>query len=160
MSLENSFVAFEQAIIAACAKHEKENHRQPGYRRLIQFNDYIVKFGDSWCFSSEVRMHDHFAKVTENDLATPRVPLIYHSFENEHLKYAIIEPIEMIQVAENIFVQKVADAVSWMRDQACPAGVALGPLGSGLAYHKIFKEKHAPLPFTSVVALEKYLNKV
>ncbi|KAF9064541.1 hypothetical protein BDP27DRAFT_1333403 [Rhodocollybia butyracea] len=159
MSLENPFVAFEQAIIAACAKHEEDNHRQPGYRRLIHFNDYIVKFGDSWCFSSEVRMHNHFSKVTANELATPRVPLIHYSFENEHLRYAIIEPIQTIQVAEDIFIQKVADAVSWMRDQACPVGVALGPLGSGPIYHEIFKTKYAPLPFTSVVALEKYLNK-
>lgn len=160
MSLEFPFVAFEQTIIAACAKHEEDNYRQPSYGRFIHFNDYIVKFGDSWCFSSEVKTHNHFAKITENDLTAPRVPLNHHSFEHEHRKYAIIEPIQTVKVTEDVFVQKVTDAIRWMRNQARPAGAALGPLGSGPVYHAIFMKKHAPLLFTSVVALEKYLNAI
>lgn len=158
MSLDNPFVALEPAIIAACANHEKDNFTVPGYRRLIGFANYIIKFGDSLCFSSEVQMHDRFAKVTEKDLTAPRVPLIYHSFKHGHLTFAIIEPLQLIPVAEDIFVQKVADAVLWMYSQTCPAGVTLGPLGSGFAWHEVFKDYRAPLPFTSVVALEKYLN--
>jgi hypothetical protein len=160
MSLNNPFVALEPAIIAACANHEKDNHAVLGYRRLILFANYIIKFGDSWCFSSEVQTHNHFAKVTEKDPTAPRVALIHHIFKHEHLTFAIIEPIQTILVAEDVFVQKVADAVLWMRNQACPAGVALGPLGSGPAWHEIFEGHCAPLPFTSVIALEKFLNVV
>ena len=160
MSLDNPFVALEPAIVAACADHEKDMFKVPDYRRLIRFAGFFIKFGDTRCFPSEVQMHDRFAKVTEKDLTAPRVPLIHHSFKHGHFTYAIIEPIQLVPVAEDVFVQKVADAVLWMRSQPCPAGVTLGPLGSGPACHEVFKDYRAPLPFTSVVALEKYLNEV
>jgi hypothetical protein len=160
MSLDNPFVALEPAIIAACAKYEKDNHRVYGYRRFIHFANYFIKFGDTRRFSSEVQTHDHFAKVTKKDLTAPRVSSILHSFKHGPLTFAIIEPLQIVPVAEDVFVQKVADAVLWMRSQPCPAGVTLGPLGSGPARHEIFKDNYAPLPFTSVIALEKFLNVV
>lgn len=89
MSLDNPFVALEPAIIAACANHEKDHHQLPSYRRFIRFANYFIKFGDSWCFSSEVQTHDRFAKVTEKDLTAPRVPLIRHSFKHGHLTFAV-----------------------------------------------------------------------
>ena len=70
--------------------------------------------------------HNHFAKFTEKDLTTSRMSLIRHIFEHGHLAFAIIEPIQTDTVAEDVFAQKVADAVLWMRSRACPAGVALG----------------------------------
>lgn len=160
MSEEESFVSLEPAIIASCAEHEKDNRKLDGYRRLIRFNDYFVKFGDSWCFSSEVETHNYLARTTAKDPNAPRVPSIRHSFKHGHLTFAIIEPIQTILVAEDVFSQKIADAVLWMRSQACPAGVALGPLGSGPICHAIFRNKYAPLVFTSVAALERYLNLV
>jgi len=72
MSLDNPFVALEPAIIVACANHENDNRKVLGYRRLIHFADYIIKFGDSKVFSSEVQTHDHIDKVTEKDLTAPR----------------------------------------------------------------------------------------
>lgn len=62
------------------------------------------------------------------------MPLIRHTFKHGYLTFAIIEPLQIVPVEEDVFVQKVADAVLWMRSQACPAGVALGPLGSGPAW--------------------------
>ena len=160
MSLDNPFVALEPAIITACASYEKDNYTLPGYRRVISFANYIIKFGDTQSFPSEVQMHDHFAKVTQKDLTAPRVPLIHHIFKHGYITFAVIERIQLVPAAEDVFVQKVADAVLWMRNQPCPAGVTLGPLGSGFACHEVFKDYRAPLPFTSVIALEKYLNVV
>jgi len=164
MSSTNPFVAHEKAIIAACTQQEQTYGRQPDYRRCITFvihtANYFVKFGDSWCFSSEAMMQMEIASVAQRDPSAPRVPVVHHIFPHECLTYAIIEPIETIQVSKDIFVHKVAAAVLWLRRQPVPPGVVLGPLGSGRAWHGIFKNKYAPLPFTGAVALERFLNKV
>ena len=163
-SASNPLVIHEQAIIAACTRHEQTNRQQPDYRRCIPFvtrtANYLVKFGDSWCFSSEAVMQKEMASVAQRDPSAPRVPIVHHIFQHEHLTYAIIELIETIQVSADIFVHKVAAAVLWLRRQPVPPGVVLGPLGSGPAWHAIFKKKYAPLPFTGAVALERFLNKV
>ncbi|KAI6132555.1 hypothetical protein EDD16DRAFT_1689072 [Pisolithus croceorrhizus] len=130
------FVALEQAIIAACAQ------------RCIPFDthtaNYFVKFGDSWCFSTEAMMQQKFASVAQRNPSAPRVPVVHHIFQHEHLTYAIIESIETIQVSTDIFLRKVAAAVLWLRRQPVLPGVVLGPLGSGRAWHAIFKNKYAP----------------
>jgi len=163
MSSTDPFVAHEQAIIAACAEHERTYHQQPNYRRCITFvihtTNYFVKFGDSWCFSSEAMMQNKIASTAQRDPSAPRVPVVYHIFHHEHLTYAIMEFIETIQVSMGIFVDKVAAAVLWLRQQPVFPGVVLGPLGPGPAWHGIFKREYAPLPFTGAVALERFLNK-
>jgi len=100
----------------------------------------------------------HFAGVTQRDPSAPRIPMVHHIFQHGHLAYAVIELIETIQVPADVFVHKVAAAVLWLRRQPVLPGVVLGPLGSGLAAHIIFKNKYAPMPFTSAEALERFLN--
>ena len=158
------FVDHEQAVIAACVQHEETHRQQDDYRRCISFvidtTTYLVKFGDSWCFSPEAMMQTHFAIVAQGDSGAPRVPVVHHTFQHGYLTYAIIEFIETIEVSMDVFVYKVAEAVLWLRRQPVLPGVVLGPLGSGPAAHAIFKDRYAPLPFTGAVALERYLNKV
>jgi len=56
--------------------------------------------------------------------------------------------------------QKVAVALQWLRDPPAPTErVRIGPLGSGRARHTLFKDCKAPLPFSSIEAIERYLNK-
>ncbi|KAI4518515.1 hypothetical protein K525DRAFT_208333 [Schizophyllum commune Loenen D] len=161
--MTTSFVAHEQAIVAACAQHELAYAQQIDYRRCISFiiNDtrYFVKFGDTLSFASEAATQQELTKVARRDPDAPHVPAIHHIFAHEHLTYAIMEFVETMEVPMDVLVQKVADAVLWSRGQPAPPGVALGPLGGGRAWHKIFKDNCAPLPFTSPVALERFLNK-
>ncbi|KAL1722377.1 hypothetical protein EV715DRAFT_193104 [Schizophyllum commune] len=158
-----SFVAHEQDIVAACAQHELAHAQQIDYRRCIPFiiddTRYFVKFGDTLSFASEAATQQELAKVARRDQDAPHVPAIHHIFAHEHLTYAIMELVETMEVPMDVFVQKVADAVLWLRRQPAPPGVVLGPLGGGRAWHKIFKDSCAPLPFTSTVALERFLNK-
>lgn len=104
-------------------------------------------------------MQQKFASIAQRNLSAPRVPVVHHIFQHEHLTYAIIESIETIQVSTDIFLRKVAAAVLWLRRQPVLPGVVLGPLGSGRAWHAIFKNKYAPLRFTGTMALERFLNK-
>lgn len=147
----------------ACLLHEETNGQSPEYRPYIPFlihtTKYRVKFGDSWCFLAEAMTQREIGRVAERDPSSaPRVPIVYHIFQDEQRTYAITEFVETINVERDIFVTKVATAVLWLRRQPAPPGVVLGPLGSGFAWHSIFKRKHAPLPFTSVEALERLLN--
>ncbi|KAH9939618.1 uncharacterized protein BXZ73DRAFT_88859 [Epithele typhae] len=148
MPSNDPFVAHQQAVVAACAQHEQAYRQNLDYRRCIPFvihtTNYFVKFGDSWCFTSEAMMQKEFAIVAEGDPNAPRVPVVYHVFQHEHLTYAIIEFVETVQVSEDIFVHKVAAAILWLRRPA---------------WHIIFKNKHAPLLFTGAMALERFLNK-
>ena len=83
---------------------------------------------------------------------TPSMPVI---FQHQHLTYAIIEFefIKTMQVSEDTLIDQVAAAVLWLRRQLVPRC----PLGSGPAWHAIFKCE--PLPFTGTMALERFLNK-
>jgi len=85
--------------------------------------------------------------------------VVHHTFQHQDLVYAVIEFVETMKVSADIFIDNVAAAVLWLRRQPVPHGVVLGPLGSSPAWHGIFKDKYAPLNFTSVVALERFLNK-
>ncbi|KAL1755277.1 hypothetical protein FB107DRAFT_291012 [Schizophyllum commune] len=163
MTSNASFICREHDIVAACALHELAHAQERDYRRCISFtidgNRYFIKFGDTWCFASEVATQQKLANVARSEQDAPHVPAIYHIFAHEHLTYAIMEFVETMEVPRDVFVQKVADAVLWLRGQPAPPGVALGPLGGGRAWHKIFQDSCAPLPFTSSVALERFLNK-
>jgi len=64
-----------------------------------------------------------------------------------------------MQAWEDTLIDKASAAVLWLRRQPVPLDVGLGPLGSGPAWHAIFKDGYAPLPFTGAVALERFLNK-
>ncbi|KAL1730647.1 hypothetical protein EV714DRAFT_210236 [Schizophyllum commune] len=163
MTSSASFVAHEQDITVACAQHELAHAQQIDYRRCISFiiddTRYFVKFGDTVSFASEAVTQQELARVARGEQDAPHVPAIHHIFAHEHLTYAIMEFVETMEVPMDVFVQKVADAVLWLRRQPAPPSVALGPLGGGRAWHKIFKDSCAPLPFTSAVALERFLNK-
>ncbi|KAL1678077.1 hypothetical protein EV122DRAFT_290601 [Schizophyllum commune] len=153
MTSNASFISREHDIVAACAQHELAHAQRREYRRCISVtideNRYFIKFGDTWCFASEVATQQKLANVARSEQDAPHVPAIHHIFAHEHLTYAIMEFVETMEVPMDVFVQKVADAVLWLRGQPAPPGVALGPLGGGRAWHKIFKDNCAPLPFTS-----------
>ena len=78
MPSTNLFVAHEQAIIAACAQHEQTHRQLLNYWRCIPFSvhttNYLVKFGDSWCFSFEATMQREFAGVAQRDPSARACP--------------------------------------------------------------------------------------
>ncbi|KAI5830566.1 hypothetical protein K523DRAFT_351558 [Schizophyllum commune Tattone D] len=104
--MTTSFVAHEQAIVAACAQHELAYAQQIDYRRCISFiiNDtrYFVKFGDTLSFASEAATQQELTKVARRDPDAPHVPAIHHIFAHEHLTYAIMEFVETMEVPMDV----------------------------------------------------------
>jgi hypothetical protein len=63
--------------------------------------------------------------------------------------------------------ERTAQALDWLsRVSAPPEDVvgsskdAMGPVGGGLIRHRFFKDDEAPLDFSSIDALERYMNEV
>jgi len=54
----------------------------------------------------------------------------------------------------------VAKALNWLRTVPAPPEARIGPVGHGLARHKVFQDWEAPLEFSSTHALEIYINEV
>jgi len=161
MSLYQDPVALEEVIISACDSHERKNGRVKGYRRCIPFNGYFVKFGDYSSLNPARLTQEHLAGLAKADKRAPHVPEIYHFFHrDERMAYVVMENIQTVEVSTPDLVAKTAEAVLWMRSVAAPSSVVLGPLGRGRARHAVFKDFEAPLHFTSVQALERYLNMV
>ena len=97
---------------------------------VIYTTNYPVKFGDSWCFSPEAMMQKEIDSIAQRDPSAPRVSIVHHIFQHEHLMYAIIESIETIQVSMGILVRKGAAAVLWLRRQPVLPGCRPQPSGT------------------------------
>ncbi|KAG8921587.1 hypothetical protein FRC01_000174 [Tulasnella sp. 417] len=103
---------------------------------------------------------EYVAKLASKDASAPRVPQVYHFFHrDERMAYVVMELIPLVKVSPKDLAPLAALAVRWMRGVPAPDDVVLGPLGHGCARHVIFKNYRAPLDFTSVEALERFLNR-
>jgi len=161
MSSPTNFAALEPAIVSACAQHERDGENDRNYSRCLPLGEYFVKFGPYSSFYPEVVTLNYLADLAKNDASAPRVPQVYHFFhDNGRMAYVVMEYIDLIQVSAETLASKAAQAVRWMRSVPAPHDVVLGPKGNGRARHVVFKKCEAPLDFVSLVALERYFNKV
>ncbi|KAG8899498.1 hypothetical protein FRC01_010491, partial [Tulasnella sp. 417] len=159
-SLPKDFAALELAIIDAANLHEKEGSRVVGYRRFFPLGDYVVKFNDHARLLPEYLTLKYLFELAAKDGdAAPRVPEVHHFFYQQgRFAYMVMECIELAEVPPQELAAKAAEAVLWMLGKGAPSTVVLGPLGSAYARHVVFKERVAPRKFTSVEALERFLN--
>ncbi|KIO26467.1 hypothetical protein M407DRAFT_24191 [Tulasnella calospora MUT 4182] len=150
---------FEAAIVSACTAHELAHFREDGYRRCVEIEQFFVKFDDYEFMEPEVTTQTYVSQYAESDASAPRVAKILHFFKGGHrMGYAVMEYINLTSPP---VPEKVAEALEWLRKVPVPRDhVGIGPLGKGLARHKLFKNYKAPLRFSSINALEIYLNKV
>ncbi|KAG8913126.1 hypothetical protein FRC00_002989 [Tulasnella sp. 408] len=150
---------FEEAIVSACDTHERNNWRVVGYRRCLLVGGFFVKYGGYSSVHPAYLTQVHLANAA-NAVPEVHIPEVHHFFHRDNgMAYVVMEHIEMIEVSTEELVQKTAQAVKWMHSVEAPDEVVLGPLGSGPARHVVFKDCVAPLDFTSVDALERFLNK-
>ncbi|KAH9947793.1 hypothetical protein B0H21DRAFT_821633 [Amylocystis lapponica] len=148
------------SIIPACSKHERENGSKPEYSRAFPFQGYFVKFGPHSTFNPEAPTLKYLADLAAKDPSAPRVPRVLHYFHQQGgMAYVLMDLIQLVQVSPELLAEKAAQAVRWMRDVRVSDDVVLGPMGEGLARHKVFKDSEAPRGYHSVMALERYLNR-
>ncbi|KAG9047665.1 hypothetical protein FS837_001741, partial [Tulasnella sp. UAMH 9824] len=120
---------------------------------------FFVKYG-SYSSAYPAYLTQVFLANAAKAVPEVHVPEVHHFFyRDKGMAYVVMENIQLIDVRTEELVQKTAYAVKWMRDVKAPNEGVLGPLGSGRAYHVLFKDRKAPLDFTGVKAVERFLNK-
>ena len=154
----------EQAIIVeACRVHEESNWRQQNYRAAIPIGtDCFVKFGDPQTLLPEVTTQQYIwdhARAHPTKPGRPRIPEVRYHFIHQQTMYMVVEFIKLVNSPPDIN-QRRAVALSWLSEVPLPPNHVIGPLAGGRICHQFFKDYKAPLDFSSVEALERYIEKV
>ena len=155
--------AFEKYIIEICTNHEAENWDKDNYRASVLVPPrYIVKYGDPetlWPETATQRYIFGYAKSQQDTPLKPRISNVVHYFGDQRTSYLVMEHITLTHPPSD-FIERIAVALKWLSEVPPPADHVIGPLGGGRIHHKFFKNEKAPLPFPSVAALERYMEKV
>jgi len=159
MTPENQ-AALKDAIVAACTAHKKAHGYD--YRAFIFIGtEYFVKFGNASALEPELATQNYISAYAEAHPTTPgipRIPKVLFDFRHQHTMYIVIEYIHLADSPPDI--HKRADALKWLSEVPPPPGHVIGPLGGGRIRHQFFKNYRAHLHFSSVEALERYIEKV
>ncbi|EKM74487.1 hypothetical protein AGABI1DRAFT_88301 [Agaricus bisporus var. burnettii JB137-S8] len=155
-------IALEDIIVEACAKHLlKFSLHLDDYRLCLVVNGFFVKFNNYFDIYPEYETLKYISRCAKNNINAPHVPEIVHFFHRQDLcwAYLVMENINLMSPPED-FSQRVAKAIQWLHDCPVPPdGARIGPVGSGRARHRLSWEFEAPLEFSSIQALERFLNR-
>jgi len=153
--------ALEAKVVEVCTKHKSEHQTERDYRAAIRVGtDYFVKFGNPTDLWPEIETQKYISNCAMSDPAhgVPRIPRVVHSFEYSGTTYLVMEFIRLLPAPED-FIPKITAALVWLASVPAPLNHVLGPLAGGRIRHGFFKDARAPLRFSSVEALERYLGK-
>ncbi|KAF7324913.1 hypothetical protein MKEN_00533500 [Mycena kentingensis (nom. inval.)] len=161
----------EALVVDAAAAHEEASWRlHTRYHRAFTIShlgrDYFVKYDCAATFWPEIRTQRYISKYAtkSSSIGVPRIPRILHAFEqSDHpapFAYALMEWIELthLPLEDTQWQERIKGAVCWLATVPVPDGHVLGPLG-GRMRHGFFKDYEAPFQFTSLDALERYVNR-
>lgn len=148
------------AIVEACQAHQKAHWKQRNYRAAIFIGtDYFVKYGDEDILATEATTQRYIsAYATATVPGTPRVPKVLSYFTHQDTAYLVSEYVKLS--GSPLDPSSTAAALKWLADVPLPSDHIFGPLGGGPFSHPFFKNHTAPLNFSSVEALERYIEKV
>ncbi len=74
--------------------------------------------------------------------------------------YLVMEYVNLMDPPLGDLPERTVEALRWFMGVPAPPGHVLGPLGGGIIRHRFFKDNEAPLVFSSIGALERYIAKV
>ncbi|KZP15618.1 hypothetical protein FIBSPDRAFT_921082 [Athelia psychrophila] len=154
---------FEAAIADACTKHKEAHWQEYDYRACVSIGtEYFVKFDNPRALWPEIATHKYISEYAQAHADTPRMPRIskvkYH-FGDKRTMYMVMEYITLTNPPPDL-PERTAEAVRWLSGVPAPPGHVFGPLGGGPIRHSFFKDHKAPLAFSSIGALERYIEKV
>jgi serine/threonine protein kinase len=148
-------------IAQRCSDHERLTQWDADFRRCVRFEDFFVKYDSFKSMYPEFRTQQYLAQVAVGDPDAPRVAQVCDFFTLDKMAYLVMEYIEPNSVPVPDLPQRAARALQWLRGVRLPDDVPFGEsLGGGRLRHPLFKDFEAPLRFSSIEALERYLNKV
>ncbi|KAG8984294.1 hypothetical protein FRB90_005425 [Tulasnella sp. 427] len=124
----------------------------------------MVKYGLSEALPLKTRVANqrYFHSVARN-AEQIRVADIVHEFKHKSARekektYIVMPFIPLVDTAPSDKDAKIEKAVRWLATVAPPDGHKLGPLGGGPIVHSIFCDGQAPLVFTDVEALQRFME--
>ncbi|KAK2596516.1 hypothetical protein N8I77_013403 [Diaporthe amygdali] len=150
-----------------------------GFRYPKRNSVAYVKFGPLKQIATEVQNHEYafgaLKKMPPNQTRGIRIPEIYHTFnvgeELNQKMFIIMEYIDGKTLAELVEEHgyettkkthegSIARAIRLLMSIKAPKDQGPGPVGGGRIRHPLFKNETSYLAYSSVDALEKYLNQV
>ena len=152
---------FEAAIIDACTKHTQEHWQDNDYRACVFIKPcYFVKYDDHETLWPQIATQLYISNYAESRIDAPRVPKVIHHFRGDQRRaYLVMEYIKLIDSPPALH-ERTAAALKWLSGVPAPPKHVMGPLGGGYIRHRFFKDYEAPLLFSSIEALERYIEKV
>jgi hypothetical protein len=162
MDQKPALEALEANIVEACTNHKLVHWKDKNYRACVSIGtDYFVKFGDSndlWPeFQTQSYIFDYARSNPHPD--APRIPHVVHYFGDSRTKYLVMEFITLTAAPLDL-IDRTAQALVWLSSVPPPPNHVIGPLGGGPIRHKFFQDRTAPLLFSSVEAIQRYIRKV
>ena len=173
---------FEADIIEICAAHRQTHRKDGDYRACVLFESttnlahekYFIKFDSPDALRPEFLTQSYIYSIATSHRSgggggAPRIPQALHYFEAENQAFLVMEHIELSNpLLITDLAEKTAEALHWLsqvppppEDDIDPTSKhMIGPVGGGLIRHSFFKNHTAPLHFSSVDALERYMNRV
>jgi hypothetical protein len=150
----------QETIIRLCERHEEAHRLEAYYHRCVELGSWFIKYNGHGTLESEYKTHEYLYNKAFGDSNAPRIPRIVAYFSpKQQWAYLVTERIDPMTPAD-VAPEAVAKALQWLRGVPAPQGLTLGPVGGGRARHELFKDFRAPLPFSSVKALQNYMNRV
>ncbi|KAJ7803327.1 hypothetical protein B0H14DRAFT_2888321 [Mycena olivaceomarginata] len=146
-------------IVVRCQDHKKANWKKTDYRAAIPIdNEYFVKYGDVPTLAPEAATHQYVSEYAATVAApgTPRIPTVKSYFIHEKSAYLVLEYVEL---TGSIDPETTAAALKWLAGVPLPPNHTFGPLAGGHIRHRFFKDYQAPLKFSSVEAIERYIER-
>ncbi|RDB18139.1 hypothetical protein Hypma_000611 [Hypsizygus marmoreus] len=158
MDQKAALEALEANIVEACTNHELVHSKDKNYRACVSIGtDYFVKFGDPDDLLPEIQTQSYifdYARSNPHPDA-PRIPQVVHHFGDSMTMYLVMEFITLTAAP----IDRIVQALVWLSSVPPPPDHVIGPLGGGPIRHKFFKDYTAPLLFSSVEALQRYMRK-
>jgi hypothetical protein len=99
-----------------------------------------------------------YAQAHQHTPGAPRIPKVVFYFEVKTTGYLAMEYLQLAPSPPDL--NKIEAALGWLSGVPPPPNHEIGPLGGGLIRHPLFNNDKAPLKFSSVEALGRYMNKV
>ena len=157
MDQKAALKALEANVVEACA------NVKCGYLTACVSigNDYFVKFGSPDTLWPEHQTQSYifdYARSNPHPDA-PRIPQVVHYFRNSWTAYLVMEFIALTAPPLDL-IDRTTQALVWLSNVPPPPNHVIGPLGGGPIRHKFFDDYEAPLLFSSVEALQRYMDKV
>ncbi|KAF8346230.1 hypothetical protein F5887DRAFT_1073874 [Amanita rubescens] len=150
--------SFEATVIRICREHKLNHCHDANYHAYLLIGGYVVKYDYYKSLEPQVKTQRHvydYAKTQEN---APRIPKVEYFFQDdEGIGYLVMERVTVLPTPKNL-AERAAEALNWLALVPAPSNNVIGPLG-GVIRHWLFKNGKAPLVFSSVGALERYINR-